>query len=130
MRNGYVSCNFGPERRAVFTENLSFVGGERSEQKFEDRRLAFAVSAYESDAFFFVHGKGDARAYGRVSIAECDVFEIYEHTFPREEQITDMKNKLLKQVRDIEQRLKYADPSESAKLTQELVRLKEQWLDL
>ncbi len=35
-----------------------------------------------------------------------------------------MKNKTLKQVRKIEERLKYADPVESAKLTQELVRLK------
>ena len=39
-----------------------------------------------------------------------------------------MKDKKLRAVRALEERLKYADPQESAKLTQKLVRLKEEWL--
>ena len=40
-----------------------------------------------------------------------------------------MKSKRLQLVRKLEERLKYADPQESAKLTQELVRLKQEWID-
>ena len=39
-----------------------------------------------------------------------------------------MKSRELKTLKGLEERLKYASPSESAKLTKQLVKLKDDWL--
>lgn len=40
-----------------------------------------------------------------------------------------MKESKLEKVRRLEERLTYANPRESAKITKELVRLKDEWIN-
>lgn len=40
-----------------------------------------------------------------------------------------MKEKTIEEIRRLEERLTYANPKESAKITKELVRIKNEWIN-
>ena len=110
-------------RTSCLSRHCARVGGQEPEEKAQNGRFSFAVPAQKADAFPFTQLKGDVLDDGVARISECDVIETDKHSFFSERDTVNMKTELT-DVRRLEEKLKAATPSDCAKLTKKLVRLK------